>query len=62
MIAESDESENVRHIARRKLADKERWDAACMDEEAERALTMILEHIAWLDHLATGQEDSQEWW
>jgi len=62
VIAESDESENVRHIARRKLTGRERWDAAGMDEDAERALVMMLEHAAWLDHLATGREDSAEWW
>jgi hypothetical protein len=62
VIAETDENKVARYIARRKLSEKEQWDAADMDEDAERALVMMLEHAAWLDHLATGQEDSKEWW
>ena len=62
IIAETDESETVRYIALRKLANSEPWNAVGMNEDAARVLTMMLEHNARLDCLATGDEAGEDLW
>lgn len=65
IISSEDEDETVKYIAKRKLeyTDCDSYkDLADMDDNAAKALSMILEHNARLDALATGKRDDEEWW